>query len=108
MESCGKENTDAIADMAEEENFYEMRDYVADPVFQRKREFETKLEQSFPDYFSKYSMVTFREDLPYLAAMKKGRAQDKMLMEICSGVDDVKKLNLNEGFNKMKAIDVSA
>ena len=98
-----KENTDAIADMAEE-NFYEMRDYVADPVFQRKRELETKLEQSFPDYFSKYSMVTFREDLPYIAAMKKGRAQDEMLMEICFGVDDVKKLNLDEVFKKIKTI----
>ena len=54
-----KPNTDALADMAEE-NFYEMRDATADPVFQRKRELETKLEQSYPDYFSKYSMVTFR------------------------------------------------
>ncbi|MBA2335938.1 MAG: FAD-dependent monooxygenase, partial [Blastocatellia bacterium] len=51
-----KINTDAIADMAEE-NFYEMRDAVADPVFVRKRELETKLEQTYPDYFSKYSMV---------------------------------------------------
>lgn len=65
-----KSNADAIADMAEE-NFYEMRDAVADPVFQRKRELETKLEQTFPDYFSKYSMVTFREDLPYLTAKEK-------------------------------------
>ncbi|MDQ3181879.1 MAG: FAD-dependent monooxygenase, partial [Acidobacteriota bacterium] len=51
-----KENTDAIAQMAEE-NFYEMRDAVADPIFVRKRELETKLEHEFPDYFSKYSMV---------------------------------------------------
>ena len=63
-----KENTDAIAEM-EEENFYEMRDAVADPVFVRKRELETKLEQTLPDYFSKYSLVTFREDLPYSVAI---------------------------------------
>ena len=68
-----KENTDAIAEMAVE-NFYEMRDSVDDPVFVRKRELETKLEHTFPDYFSKYSMVTFREDLPYGAAMRKGNA----------------------------------
>ena len=80
-----KVNTDAIADMAEE-NFYEMRDAVADPVFVRKRELETKLEQTFPDYFSKYSMVTFREDLPYSVAKQKGNAQDKLLMEnLCRG-----------------------
>jgi len=90
-----KPNADAIAEMAEE-NFYEMRDAVADPVFQRKRELETLLEQTFPDYFSKYSMVTFREDLPYAVAKQKGNAQDKLLMEICARIDDVSILDLNE------------
>ncbi len=88
-----KVNTDAIADMAEE-NFYEMRDRVADPVFQRKRELETKLEQTYPDYFSKYSMVTFREDLPYSVAKKKGNAQDELLMRICADVENVSELDL--------------
>ncbi|MCD9185141.1 MAG: FAD-dependent monooxygenase [Pyrinomonadaceae bacterium] len=98
-----KPNADAIAQMAEE-NFYEMRDAVADPVFQKKRELETKLEQTFPDYFSKYSMVTFREDLPYSVAKEKGNAQDKMLMEICAEIDDVSKLDLNEIFENVKTI----
>lgn len=88
-----KANTDAIADMAEE-NFYEMRDRVADPVFQRKRELETKLEQTYPDYFSKYSMVTFREDLPYSVAKEKGNAQDELLMRICADVENVSELDL--------------
>ncbi len=96
-----KPNADAIAQMAEE-NFYEMRDAVADPVFQKKRELETKLEQTFPDYFSKYSMVTFREDLPYTVARDIGNAQDKLLMEICTEVDDVSKLDLNEVLKKTK------
>lgn len=90
-----KINTDAIADMAEE-NFYEMRDAVADPVFVRKRELETKLEQTYPDYFSKYSMVTFREDLPYSLAKEKGNAQDRLLMEICAGVETVAGLDLDQ------------
>lgn len=90
-----KINTDAIADMAEE-NFYEMRDATADPVFQRKRELETKLEQTYPDYFSKYSMVTFREDLPYSVAKEKGNAQDRLLMDICRDVADVNTLDLND------------
>jgi len=98
-----KVNTDAIADMAEE-NFYEMRDAVADPVFVRKRELETKLEQTFPDYFSKYSMVTFREDLPYSIAKEKGNAQDKLLMEICSEIDNVAELNLEDVINKIRAL----
>ncbi|HKP71223.1 MAG TPA: hypothetical protein VJV05_18210, partial [Pyrinomonadaceae bacterium] len=54
----------------------------------------TKLEQTFPDYFSKYSMVTFREDLPYAVAKELGNAQDKVLMEICESVDQIDKLDL--------------
>jgi kynurenine 3-monooxygenase len=96
-----KPNADAIADMAEE-NFYEMRDAVADPVFVRKRELETRLEQTFPDYFSKYSMVTFREDLPYAVAKQKGNAQDKLLMEICAQIDDLNGIDLNEVLEKVK------
>ncbi|MEQ1605698.1 MAG: NAD(P)/FAD-dependent oxidoreductase [Pyrinomonadaceae bacterium] len=97
-----KINTDAIADLAEE-NFYEMRDAVADPVFVRKRELETKLEQTFPDYFSKYSMVTFREDLPYSVAKAKGNAQDRILMDICAGVDDVQSLPLDKVLRELDA-----
>lgn len=98
-----KINTDAIADMAEE-NFYEMRDAVANPVFVRKRELETKLEQTFPDYFSKYSMVTFREDLPYSVAKEKGNTQDRLLMEICAGINSVNELDLNEVVDRIRAL----
>lgn len=98
-----KPNTDAIAEMAEE-NFYEMRDAVADPIFQRKRELETKLEHAFPDYFSKYSMVTFREDLPYKTAKEKGNAQDKLLMEICAEIDNINQLDLNIVMEKIKTL----
>ncbi|MBX3280860.1 MAG: FAD-dependent monooxygenase [Acidobacteria bacterium] len=78
-----KPNAAAIQTMAIE-NFYEMRDKVADPVFQRKRELETRLEQTYEDYFSKYSMVTFREDLPYAEARRRGNLQDELLMRLCS------------------------
>jgi kynurenine 3-monooxygenase len=72
--------------------------------FQRKRELETRLEQTFSDYFSKYSMLTFREDLPYLTAKQKGNAQDKLLMKICAEIDDVSKLDLNEVLKKVKSL----
>ncbi len=98
-----KINTDAIADMAEE-NFYEMRDATADPVFQRKRELETSLEQTYPDYFSKYSMVTFREDLPYSVAKEKGNAQDRLLMEICASVENVSEIDPNEVMKKVRQL----
>lgn len=99
-----KPNADAICDLAEE-NFYEMRDSVADPVFQKKRELETRLEQTFPDYFSKYSMVTFREDLPYSVAEQKGNAQDKLLMEICANVGDASEIDLKKVIEKVNLLN---
>ena len=98
-----KPNTDAIADMAEE-NFYEMRDATADPIFQRKRQLETMLEQTYPDYFSKYSMVTFREDLPYADARRLGNAQDEFLMAFCRNIEDVSAVNLAEVQKKIKEV----
>lgn len=98
-----KPNTDAIQQMAEE-NFYEMRDATADPVFQRKRALETKLEQTFPDYFSKYSMVTFREDLPYSLAKEKGNKQDRLLMETCSKAADVGSIDLAEVMESVRKL----
>ncbi len=96
-----KLNTDAIADMAEE-NFYEMRDATADPVFLRKRELETRLEQTYPDYFSKYSMVTFREDLPYAVAKAKGNAQDRLLMDICSDVRSLDEIDVHSVIERIR------
>ena len=98
-----KKNTDAIADMAVE-NFYEMRDAVTDPIFVRKRELEMKLEQTFPDYFSKYSLVTFREEIPYSEAMKRGNAQNDLLMEICSKVIDIAELDLKATMDKINTL----
>lgn len=98
-----KPDADAIATMAED-NFYEMRDAVADPVFQKKRELETRLEQTFPDYFSKYSMVTFREDLPYRVAHQKGNAQDRYLMELCARTESTAEVDLAELSLKLKSL----
>lgn len=89
-----KKDTDAIADLAVD-NFYEMRDHVANPVFMRKRRLETLLEQQFPAYFSKYSLVTFREDVPYSYAMERGRLQDDFLMRLCNQ-SDTTEWNLSE------------
>ncbi|MCL4137899.1 UNVERIFIED_CONTAM: hypothetical protein GTU68_051529, partial [Idotea baltica] len=80
-----KQDTDAIADLAID-NFYEMRDHVANPIFKEKRKIEMDLEKHFPtQYFSKYSLVTFNENIGYNEAMKRGRAQDKALLNLISG-----------------------
>ncbi len=86
------ENTNAIADLAID-NFYEMRDHVDDLDFKRKRQLEMMLEQNYPDYYSKYSLVTFRPQLPYATAMNLGRAQDEFLLKVC-GEKEVEAIDL--------------
>ena len=86
-EAKRKKDTDAIADLAVD-NFHEMKEHTASPLFQQKRKLETAFEKEFPqEYFSKYSLVTFHEDIPYSEAMKRGRAQDKALLNL---IDDGK------------------
>jgi kynurenine 3-monooxygenase len=83
-EKSRKKDTDAIADLAID-NFHEMKDHVANPIFQEKRKLEMALEKHFPDdYSSKYSLVTFNEDISYRSAMLRGRAQDKAILNMLS------------------------
>lgn len=98
-----KPDADAIADLAID-NFIEMRDKVADPVFAKKREIEMELEKNFPDYYSKYSLVTFREDLPYSAAMKAGRKQDEYLLKICRETEDIRSINKEKLVEKLRVV----
>jgi kynurenine 3-monooxygenase len=63
-----------------------------------------KLEEMYPDYLSKYSMVTFNENIPYEQAMRKGRAQDERLMEVCSGIESVEDLILEQVYQELKTI----
>lgn len=83
-EKTRKHDTDAIADLAID-NFYEMRDHVGQAIFQEKRKIEMALEKEFPeDYSSKYSLVTFNENIGYRDAMLRGRAQDKAILNLLS------------------------
>lgn len=102
FEQSRKPNADAIADLAVD-NFFEMRDAAGDAVFQRKRKLETMLEQNYPQYFSKYSLVTFCEDVPYKQAMDQGRKQDAVLMQICEENENVTALDLNVVLEKLQS-----
>ncbi|WP_271855549.1 FAD-dependent oxidoreductase [Patiriisocius marinus] len=86
-EKARKHDTDAIADLAVD-NFHEMKEHTASPLFQQKRKIEMILESQFPDvYSSKYSLVTFNENIGYAEALRKGRAQDKAILNL---LDDKK------------------
>jgi len=84
-ESTRKKDTDAIADLAID-NFHEMKDHVGQEIFQEKRKLEMALEKEFPEYYSsKYSLVTFNENIGYREAMLRGRAQDKAILNMIAG-----------------------
>ncbi len=94
-ETNRKQNTDAIADLAID-NFHEMKAHVANPIFKQKREIEMALELNFPtQYASKYSLVTFNENINYRTAMLKGRAQDKAILNLLSDQKITTKTDLN-------------
>ena len=98
------DNANAIADLAID-NFYEMRDKVDDVPFMRKRKLEMKLEQQFPEYYSKYSLVTFKPEMPYGDAMELGRKQDDLLLTICAK-DDFDSIPLDAIYRQLKALSL--
>lgn len=79
-ENVRKKDADAIGELAVD-NFDEMKAHTGMELFQKKRKLETAFETEFPsEYFSKYSLVTFNESIPYSEAKKRGRAQDKAIL----------------------------
>jgi kynurenine 3-monooxygenase len=90
-----KENSDAIADLAQE-NFIEMRDLVADKRFLLKKKIESSLYKKFPDVFiPKYTMVTFMR-IPYSTALNRGRIQEKILTELSEGIDNEEQVDYSK------------
>lgn len=82
FEQVRKKDADAIGDLALD-NFHEMKEHTASALFQQKRKLEVAFETEMPqEYASKYSLVTFNEDIPYSEAMKRGRAQDKAILNL--------------------------
>ncbi len=93
LERCRKPNADAIADMAIE-NFVEMRDTVADPKFQLKKQVGFELERRYPGRFiPRYGMVVFHPEIPYAEARRRSEAQDEILEGLCAGISSLEQLN---------------
>jgi len=73
-----KENADALADLAIG-NFIEMRDKTASKTFRAKKKLDHALEAALPGmYLPLYTMVTFTR-IPYSAAARRARLQDRIL-----------------------------
>jgi len=98
-----KKDADAIADLALE-NFYEMRDKVNDVEFQRMRKLEYILENAYPDYHSKYSMVTFHPEIPYSVARDKGNKQNEYLLKLCLENENIENLNYQSIYEELQRL----
>ncbi len=73
-----KKNADALAELAVQ-NFIEMRDKTASPVFRAKKKLDHLLEGWFPGrYLPLYSMISFTR-IPYAEAQRRARLQDALV-----------------------------
>lgn len=78
FEARRREHTEAIAQMALD-NFVEMRDRVASPVYQLRRRVEHGLERALPGrYVSRYELVSFTTT-PYAQVRRRVRRQQAVL-----------------------------
>mgnify|MGYP001172480281 FL=1 len=71
-------NGNAIADLALQ-NFYEMQDHVAKPLFLLSKKFSNLLQKCLPGWYrSLYSMVSF-SNTPYADAISISKSQEKTI-----------------------------
>ena len=76
-----KPNADALADLAIQ-NFVEMRDKTASPVFRAKKKLDHALETMLPGrYLPLYTMVSFTR-IPYADAARRARRQDAIVYSV--------------------------
>lgn len=76
-----KPDGDALQDLSLD-NYFVMRDYVADPKFLLQKKIEAKFSELYPDkWMPLYSQVTF-SDVRYSDAYKNGKKQDALMKEI--------------------------
>lgn len=95
-----KPDADAIADMALN-NFVEMRDKVADPNFLLQKKIEANFSAKHPDKWTPaYSLVTFRPDVRYSAALSRGNLQQS-IMDAIMAQDNIESNWDSEEIEKM-------
>jgi kynurenine 3-monooxygenase len=76
-----KPDGDALQDLSLE-NYYVMRDYVADPSFLLRKKIEAKFSELHPNkWLPLYSQVTF-SNIRYSVAYKQGQVQNEIMDQI--------------------------
>ncbi|MFT6501235.1 MAG: kynurenine 3-monooxygenase [Crocinitomicaceae bacterium] len=83
-----KPDGDALQDLSLD-NYYVMRDYVADPDFLLQKKIEAKFSNLYPDkWMPLYSQVTFSETR-YSEAYANGKRQDKIMKDVMASTKDI-------------------
>lgn len=85
-----KPDGDALQDLSLD-NYYVMRDFVADPKFLLQKKIEAKFSSLYPNkWLPLYSQVTF-SDIRYSEAYNSGKKQDKIMKEVMnrSGIEEI-------------------
>ncbi|HLG03973.1 MAG TPA: FAD-dependent monooxygenase, partial [Bacteroidia bacterium] len=84
-----KPDGDAVADLALG-NFIEMRDKTADPKFLLQKKIEAWFSEKHPDkWVPQYTMVTYRPDIRYSTALKRGARQEKIMHEVMDEIPGI-------------------
>ncbi len=95
-----KPDGDALQDLSLE-NYYVMRDYVADPAFLLRKKIEAKFSELYPNkWLPLYSQVTF-SNIRYSVAYKQGQAQNEIMDQVMEMPEIEKNWNSDEVMNKM-------
>ena len=82
-----KPDGDAIATLALN-NFVEMRDKVADPVFLLQKKIEARFNSKYPNKWTPaYSLVTFSPEVRYSEALSRGLEQQAIMDEVMQTKD---------------------
>jgi kynurenine 3-monooxygenase len=78
-----------------------MRDKVADPTFLLQKKIEANFSARHPDKWTPaYSLVTFRPDVRYSEALKRGNFQQGVMDEVMA-VDNIERVWDTEQIEKM-------
>ncbi len=94
-----KRDADAISELALN-NFIEMRDKVADPVFLLQKKVEARIQEIYPEkWVPLYSRVTFSHN-PYSEALEIGREQQELIDKIMS-VRDIENIYQKDDFKDL-------
>ena len=98
-----KPDGDALQDLSLD-NYYVMRDYVADPGFLLRKKIEAKFSEIHPDkWLPLYSQVTF-SNIRYSVAYKQGQVQSQIMDEVLEMENVEEKWDSDEVMNKILSL----